>query len=706
MRLNHLNIIYIIIYTKMELTIKSQRVIEFYKNNPHINFEVMSIIMVELLEKLNNDLDKTINTGIQSQILAGINELNNHISHFSNNIELKMINIKKEYIQDMKEFLIGNTNTSNEKFNTSIKENNELLLLKTQNILSDIIPKSNEKFYRDLHQNISGIEEEIKKLSNNGINNDKLNTFLNSFDSMFQNIQSFTTGFSEVQLRIVDTKQEYIREMQTILSNENNLKSDKLNFFIQQNNDLLILKIKEWVSETKNTNNDEVKHIISTFEKTLHDDTSKIIELSNENNSKTDILNNFIHQNNELLIFKIKDLVSENKNTNNDEVKLVISTFEKTLHDDTSKIIELSKNENINSFINTFEEKVSKLFENNIQIPLKLKINSTEENIEKRIEGLKDSKTSQDKILTELEKFLGQYNKGSSYNIGEIGENRLETVLGHIYSSAIIKNMTGVPHSGDFIVKRNGFKDIMVETKEWKNTLDQNEVVKFVSDTKNLKLHSIFLSQTSGIAGKNNFQIDYEDDCICIYIHYVEYNTDKIKLAFDVIDSLDIKIDYLKKKYNDENEPEDEERQIVISKDILASINNEFKKFIDERESIINELNKNNKSIIERIKHLTFENLKDYLSSIYTEKAVEYIYCNFCGDYKKNKTISRAKQAIKAHEVNCCKNPSKNCNNNKNTDDISNIITSDEVIDFLINNDIVNKKTNKTNKNNKLKNNK
>ena len=65
---------------------------------------------------------------------------------------------------------------------------------------------------------------------------------------MFSNIQTFTTGFttgfSDMQLRIVDTKNEYIREMQSILSNESNSKTEKLTSSIQQNNELLILRNK------------------------------------------------------------------------------------------------------------------------------------------------------------------------------------------------------------------------------------------------------------------------------------------------------------------------------------------------------------------------------------------------------------------------------------------------------------------------------
>lgn len=626
----------------MELKITNLRVINFYKENPNINFETMSIIMVDILEKLSIDIDKTINTGLQSQILSGVNDLTYRFASFSNlsnDIELKMLNIKKEYIQDMKDALVGSVNLSNDRLNINMKENNDLLLLKTQNILLDVIPKTNEVFYKDLNRNILCLEgefktmgEEFKKQSKNGVNFDKLNIFLSSFDNkyntMFSNIQTFTTGFttgfSDMQLRIVDTKNEYIREMQSILSNESNSKTEKLTSSIQQNNEILILKVKEWLSETKNSNNDEVK--------------------------------------------------------------ILLTTFEKTLHDDSIKLIELSKNENINNFILSFDDKVSKLFDTNIQTPIKLRINSTEENIERKIEALKDNKTSQDKILSELEKFLNQYNKGSSYHIGEVGENRLETILGHIYSSAIIKNTTATPHSGDFIVKRNGFKDIMIETKEWKTTLDQNEVNKFTADMKNVKLNSIFLSHTSGVAGKNNFQIDYEEECICVYIHYCEYNADKIKLAFDVIDSLDFKIDSLKKIYNfDEEVNAEDERQVIISKEILTSINNEFKKFIDEREGIITELNKNNKSIIERIKRLTFDNLKEYLSSIYAETAIEYISCSFCGEFKRDKTIIRANQSVKKHEFNCYKNPKKNSNKIV----INDVIENEFVINDVIENEIV-----------------
>ena len=60
----------------------------------------------------------------------------------------------------------------------------------------------------------------------------------------------------------------------------------------------------------------------------------------------------------------------------------------------------------------------------------------SEENIEKRIEGLKDSKTSQDKILTELEKFLGQYNK---CEFAEWSQDRVQNCLNLPHSAGWVK---------------------------------------------------------------------------------------------------------------------------------------------------------------------------------------------------------------------------------------------------------------------------
>ena len=64
------------------------------------------------------------------------------------------------------------------------------------------------------------------------------------------------------------------------------------------------------------------------------------------------------------------------------------------------------------------------------------------------------------------------------------------------------------------------------------------EIDKFIRDVTKNDCSGVFLSQNTGIVGKENFQIDIHNKNILIYIHCVNYDITKINLAINTIDVL------------------------------------------------------------------------------------------------------------------------------------------------------------------------
>ena len=60
------------------LKTSNKRIVQFYQNNPSLDFEAVNLIFIDLFEKLFGDASATMNTNIHSQILANLNE-NNHL---------------------------------------------------------------------------------------------------------------------------------------------------------------------------------------------------------------------------------------------------------------------------------------------------------------------------------------------------------------------------------------------------------------------------------------------------------------------------------------------------------------------------------------------------------------------------------------------------------------------------------------------------
>ena len=51
------------------MTLRNKKVFEFYKNNPSLDFEQISVLCVELFENILQDVNSSMNKAIGNQIL-------------------------------------------------------------------------------------------------------------------------------------------------------------------------------------------------------------------------------------------------------------------------------------------------------------------------------------------------------------------------------------------------------------------------------------------------------------------------------------------------------------------------------------------------------------------------------------------------------------------------------------------------------------
>src|SRR5205085_2766519 len=122
---------------------------------------------------------------------------------------------------------------------------------------------------------------------------------------------------------------------------------------------------------------------------------------------------------------------------------------------------------------------------------------------------------------------------------GAVSERILQELLFSTFPSADVTDMTSVGHSGDFVLTRVNKPKILIENKEYAADTTYKQVQKFELDCRSTHMHGIMLSQASGIALKENYQFDIDmDKNILVYVHYVNMDGDKIKLAVSLIDRL------------------------------------------------------------------------------------------------------------------------------------------------------------------------
>jgi len=220
-----------------EIILNNKKIWEFYNENKHINIETANLLLINFIENIFNGIttpDANINAHLLSYmtenrnqidyIKQNISSMNENLSQLNkditNNMMLQFVNLKKEYIDDVRQIIHNSSLTTNEKFTSIIEKNNSHLIDKTTLIMNDVIPKNQQQLgsqiqtiIKNLHQLIS---EDTNKLAKNLSNDKCLQEFINSFEtkynSMMSNIQQplyafFTASENRINQNI-DTLKE------------------------------------------------------------------------------------------------------------------------------------------------------------------------------------------------------------------------------------------------------------------------------------------------------------------------------------------------------------------------------------------------------------------------------------------------------------------------------------------------------------------
>jgi hypothetical protein len=357
-------------------------------------------------------------------------------------------------------------------------------------------------------------------------------------------------------------------------------------------------------------------------------------------------ISSLMEKNNAHLIDKttlvLNEVIPKNQENLGSLIQLNIKQMHSQIMDDTNKLYKNSNNEKaFNDYIGNVETKYNTMMQT-IQQPLYAFFTASENRITQNIDVLKEttanSLSSQTKLQEELTEFLGKYNVSS--NKGKYGEQNLCNILNTVYPNAEVRDTTGVKSSGDFIMERLDKPTILFENKDYKQNINKDEIAKFIVDVDNQNTHGIFLSQYSGISFKQNYQIDIHKGKVLVYVQYCEYSIDKIRIAVDIIDNLSGKLEDV--THDDENNS--------ISKEILDIINDEYQRYISQKETMIVTLRDFQKKMSMQIDDIKFPELDKYLSHKYAYVKSSCFKCDLCNNF-----TASSKQSLSAHKRGCLK---------------------------------------------------
>jgi hypothetical protein len=406
--------------------------------------------------------------------------------------------------------------------------------------------------------------------------------------------------------------------------------------------------IKNEISNLKSTINTLSSSLNTTITSKMYESKENYMKsiseiLNNKENNSIINLSNTIEKQNLILVDKISivlsDIIPKSTNKTHDDI---IKYFKDDLKSTLDKLKDPENNISIDKIANIIETKYNNTILN-IQEYIMKYLSLTENRLNNNLEQLKDisnkNSTLQEKMVDDFTLYLNKY-KISSIK-GTQGENKLYNLINKEYSSAELENTSGKTNMGDMILKRVNKQNILIETKEYSVNVKVDEVAKFIKDVNKNECSGIFLSQTSGIVGKDHFQIDINGDNILIFIHNAEYDISKIKLAINTIDFL---LDKIKSKNNND---------IKISSDLLNNINIEYKKFLAQKDKLIMDLKDYYKKTSDQYSEFNISSLDLLLSNHFSDSKKKILTCDICGNFNAitPKSLARHLQNCKKKDT-------------------------------------------------------
>ena len=441
--------------------------------------------------------------------------------------------------------------------------------------------------------------------------------FVNILESLSQDINSSVSN--SIAMQLVNNMKGIQAQLNTVSDNVNKLHNDNII--------LLTNKLNEFKKEYL----EDMKLILSS------NTTEKLVPLIKEHNDST-LNKTFI---------MLNDVVPKNNDALNKQIQENMKDFYKSITEDTNKLLKSTLNQtSLDEFIGSIDTKFMSIISNTQQIVNNI-MSSSEQRLDKRINDVKSSTeqhimdikgiaSSSNNIQTTLQNNINELLKKmeNSSSKGKYSENILFNILQSLYSTAQIDCVGEQKETGDIMLSRKNKPTILIENKNWGKNVVQDEVKKFIRDVELQNCCGLFLSQNYGIANKENFEININNGNVLLYVHEVNNDSEKIKIAIDIIDNFKLKLDELVtvngNGYN-------------IDKEVLDEINREYQVFVSQKLNSIKFVKDFSNKMVKQIEEMQIPSLDQFLSTRYAFSSSKYV-CEICEYVAKNQ------QAMSAHK--------------------------------------------------------
>jgi hypothetical protein len=607
----------------------NKKVIDFYKKYTSFDFDSVNLNVVNMLEHIVSDTENKLSSSAITQIYSMLNDYNKKVDVSFKNMELynrqyeQSLSQFKSHLDSHKHDIINNVSDVKD----SISVVRELIMNQKNDIENIIVSKLSSvkqqyvddiKLLLNYHEQNSATN--IKQTIDNVVTNlmDKINNTIRDImpkinepihTQLQNNIEQFKSFVTVETLKLHD-------KIHTGLQSINN--TELLNSFISNFNyrySELIKGINEPIISYVTCSEERIKNnidntstrVIDTLKSNLNTD---LILSALNSHDKTDVIKSFI----------------------NNEVSTILTAIGNS-----------SSVDNIKQIMSSYESRVTDMIQS-VQNPILHTINTTEDRLSKNMEQVKNiAETSQSIIDTtnkNLTDHLNKYKNSSAK--GQISEYDLMEVVNSIFPDGEINNTTSQKKNADLLLVRSNKPKIRFENKHYTTNVPEAEVTKFIRDILHCKdSHGIFISQISGIANRQDYHIEIHNGFIILFLHSVNYDKDKIKMAVNVID----RIDDIINSYNANNS--DTSKIIMFDQNDIDKLNYELATHIATKQKTLQQLDEYHQTMKKQIQSIDIPYLHKIMSEYNGIDPTNSVHqCDQC---ERNFSTKRALSMHKMH---------------------------------------------------------
>jgi hypothetical protein len=449
-------------------------------------------------------------------------------------------------------------------------------------------------------------------------------------------------NFEAVNLIFVDLFEKLLFNMDNTMNS--NMQSQMLSAIHNTTHD--IHELKESMVSLKDSmnsmNSDIISNVLTKFAEIRSEYIEDVRTIIQTNTYER--IGPLLDKNNSILIDKtsliMNEVIPKNQTQISSQINESLTSFYKSLSEDTNNLIKSNDINSVKEFITNFEVKSSLLLQN-VQQPMYSFLSASEERINTSINSLKDGATAtngtQQKIMNDLGEILNKFR--DSATIQKVNDKQLHTILTKMYNSGEINIQ---PTTGTLLLKRIRKPTILIQNRDINENVGVDDITSFLQLIDEQNCNGIFISQQSGISTKKNYQIEMHNNNVIVFVHNAEYSSVKIEVAVDIIDNLNMKLRQHKSHHEDD---------CSIPKEVLDTINNEYQLFLSQKTAVVDVFKESQKKVLAQIDEIRFPSLDKFLSTKYSAPIQKPgLKCDMCKSFNANNL-----KALAAHKRGCAR---------------------------------------------------